>query len=136
MLKTIIIDDEAHIRDTLRKLLRMCCPQAEVIGEAAGVKDGMKKILTLHPDLVILDINLKDGTGYDLLHLIHPVNFRVIFISAFDRRSIQAFKLSSLAYLVKPFSTLDLARAIEEVEHTEVKYFDLILEALEANIRD
>ncbi len=136
MLKTIIIDDEAHIRDTLRKLLKICCPHVVVIGEAAGVADGLKKILALHPDLVILDINLKDGTGYDLLHLIHPVNFRVIFISAFDRRSIQAFKLSSLAYLVKPFSTLDLARAIEEVEHTEVKHFDLILEALEANIRE
>ena len=99
MLRTLIIDDEADIRDTLTKLLMLCCPQVDIVGEATGVSVGISKILEFHPDLVFLDINLKDGTGYDLLHALQPVSFKVIFISSFDKKAVQAFKLSSVALL-------------------------------------
>jgi two-component system LytT family response regulator len=136
MLRTLIIDDEAHIRDTLTKLLTLCCPQVDIVGEATGMSVGISKILELHPDLIFLDINLKDGTGYDLLHALQPVSFKVIFISSFDKKAVQAFKLSSMAYLQKPFNPVDIIEAIKQTEDMEVKNFDLCLEALEENIRD
>jgi len=83
MLRTIIIDDEPHIRDTLRKLLARHCPQVSVIGEASGVDDGIKAIKKLQPELVLLDINLEDGTAFDLLHSLNSVDFKIIFISGF-----------------------------------------------------
>ena len=136
MLRTLIIDDEPHIRDTLTKLLRLCCQNVDIIGEATGVSNGINKILELHPDLVFLDINLKDGTGYDLIHALQPIGFKIIFISSFDQKAVQAFRLSSVAYMQKPFNPVELIEAIKQVENMEVKDFDLCLEALEENIRE
>ena len=135
MLRTLIIDDEAHIRDTLTKLLRLCCQNVDIVGEATGVANGINKIQELHPDLVFLDINLRDGTGYDLLHALQPVSFKVIFISSFDQKAVQAFRLSSVAYMQKPFNPVELLEAIKQVENMEVKDFTLCLEALEENMR-
>ena len=135
MLRTLIIDDEAHIRDTLSRMLESFCPQVSVVGEAAGVADGISAIKELHPDLVLLDINMKDGTGFDLLHAFPKKNFKVIFISAFDKSTIQAFKLSGLEYLMKPVNPEEITAAINCVMKTESKYFELQLEALELNIR-
>lgn len=136
MLRTIIIDDEPHIRDTLTKLLRLCCQNVVIIGEATGVANGINEIQELHPDLVFLDISLKDGTGYDLLHALQPVSFKVIFISSFDKKTVQAFRLSSVAYMQKPFNPVELIEAIKQVENMEVEDFDLCLVALEENIRE
>jgi two-component system, LytTR family, response regulator len=115
MLRTVIIDDEAHIRDTLARLLESCCPHVSVVGEASGVADGIKAIKELHPDLILLDINMKDGTGFDLLNAFPEINFKVIFISAFDKNTIRAFKLSGLEYLTKPVNPEELAAAIKRV---------------------
>jgi len=135
MLRTIIIDDEPHIRDTLSKLITLCCPQVEIVGEAAGVASGISKIREAHPDLVFLDLNLNDGAGYDLLHAAHPVGFKVIFISAFDRKTLQAFRLSNVAWLMKPFDPVELIEAIKMAEESDVNDLSLCLEALEENIR-
>jgi len=135
MLRTIIIDNESHIRDTLNKLLTMCCPKVKVVGEASGVVSGMEKIRDEHPDLVFLDIQLNDGTGYELLHFLQPVGFKVIFISAFDRKTEQAFRLSNLACLTKPFNPVELIEVVKMAEESDVKDIALCLEALEANIK-
>jgi two-component system LytT family response regulator len=119
MLRTIIIDDEPHIRDTLRKLLARHCPQVSVIGEASGVDDGIKAIKKLQPELVLLDINLEDGTAFDLLHSLNSVDFKIIFISAFDRDNIQAIKLSSLEFLAKPINPEDLVKAVNNAESNQ-----------------
>jgi two-component system LytT family response regulator len=108
----------------------------ELVGEASGIVSGIEKILETNPDLVFLDINLKDGTGYDLIHALQPLDFKIIFISCFDSKAIQAFRLSSMAYLQKPFNPVELIGAIKQVENMKVKEFDLCLEALEENMRD
>jgi len=95
---------------------------------------GIKKIREVNPDLVFLDVKLKDGTVYDLLHAMQPLGFKVIFISFFNRKTIQAFKLSNVAYLMKPFNPIDLIKAIKQVESMELEHFDLYLQALEENI--
>jgi two-component system, LytTR family, response regulator len=135
MLRTIIIDDEPHIRDTLRKLLARHCPQVSVIGEASGVAEGIKTIMKLHPDLVFLDMNLNDGTGFDLIHSLHPIDFKIIFVSALDKDIIQAIKLSSLEFLSKPINPNELIAAVKYAERSEPRDLDLKLKALEVNVR-
>ena len=135
MLRTIIIDDEAHIRDTLARLLESNCPQVSVVGEACGVADGINAIKELHPDLVLLDINMKDGSGFDLLNAFSEINFKVIFISAFDKKTSQAFKLSGLEYLTKPVNPEEMSPSINRVMNMEFKNIALQLEALELKIR-
>lgn len=122
MLRTILIDDEAHNRDTLRKLLEQNCPQVRVVGEAPGVQTGIKLIRELIPELVFLDINMKDGTGFDLLNSFSSIDFEVIFVSAFDARTIQTIKLPRLEYLAKPVDPEKLVRAVKyaEQEHRRI----------------
>ena len=134
MLRTIIIDDEAHIRDTLTKLLVMTCPQVSIVGEASGVKEGINAIQTLQPDLVLLDINMKDGTGFDLLNAFTTIDFKVIFISAFDKDMIQSIKLSSLEFLTKPINPNELIAAVKHAEKSDLHDMALKLKALEANV--
>jgi two-component system LytT family response regulator len=120
----VIIDDESHIRDTLTRLLESNCQQISVVGDASGVADGIKAIKELHPDLILLDINMKDGTGFDLINAFPEINFKVIFISAFNKNTIQAFKLSGLEYLMKPVNPEELAAAVNRVMNLDFKYFE------------
>ena len=85
MLRTLIIDDETHCRNTLKKILQMNCQQVILVGEASGVATGLLAAEELKPDLVLLDTSLKDGSGFDFLNLLHSVDFKIIFISANDQ---------------------------------------------------
>ena len=113
MLRTLIIDDEAHIRDTLRKLLARHCPQVSVVGEATGVEDGRSMIQKLKPDLVLLDVNLQDGTGFDLLGKIKKPSFSVIFISAFNKETFRDFRLTGHGFLTKPVNPEELVSMVK-----------------------
>ena len=134
MIRTIIIDDEPHIRETLQKMLKRHCPEARVVGLAGGVQSGIEIIRNLEPDLVLLDINMGDGTGFELLHALSPVSFRVIFVSAMDKDMIRAFKLSGMEYLLKPVGPDKLKLAIQHVMQMETADFALQLQALEEDV--
>lgn len=132
MIRTIIIDDESHIRDTLRKLLARHCPQVIVVGEASGVAEGIRSIKKLQPELVLLDINMNDGTGLDLLQSLDLIDFKIIFVSAFDRDSIKSVKLSSLEFLSKPINPNELIKAVKHAEKPDPR--DMALEFLHFSI--
>ncbi|MEI6435300.1 MAG: response regulator [Bacteroidota bacterium] len=134
MLRTIIIDAETHIRETLAKLLARHRPWVVVVGKASGVKEGVNAILSLKPDLVFLDIDLKDGTGIDLLDSLNVIGFKIIFIAARDKNTIQAFKLSSVEYLLKPINADELKVALRQLEEIDQEGLALKLKALEANL--
>ena len=134
MVRTLIIDDELHIRDTLGIMLERFCPEVEVVGMASGVESGVQAIRELDPELVLLDIHMGDGTGFELLHALAPIHFHVIFISAMDRNTIRAFKLSGMEYLLKPVSAVELKMAIDRVMKAEMADFGLQLQALEGNV--
>jgi two-component system LytT family response regulator len=134
MLRTIIIDDEAHIRDTLTRMLASHCPQVCLVGEASGVNEGIDIIQSLHPELVLLDINMNDGTGFDLINAISSIDFKLIFISAFDKNMIQAFRLSDVEYLSKPINPVELTTAVKNVEQSDRKDLKLRLKALITNV--
>ena len=111
MLRTIIIDDEEHQRLNIDKMVKLYCPDLSVIAYANGVKTGVEAVKKYGPELVLLDINLDDGSGFDLLDALQPINFKIIFITAFDHYAIKAFRFNALDYLLKPIDPDELCRA-------------------------
>lgn len=135
MLRAIIIDDEAHVRESLTDMLKLHCPNAKVVGQAEGVKSGLKAIQTLHPDLVLLDIKMKDGTGFDLLEQLENIDFKIIFITAFDQYAIKAIKFSALDYLLKPIESIDLKNALDKADKISQKEVNTQLNTLANNLQ-
>lgn len=135
MLRTIIIDDEAHMRQTLEKLVKQTCQNIQLLPSADSVKTGVEAIQKHHPDLVLLDIQLNDGTGFDLLQKLQPVNFKVIFITAYDQYAIKAFKFSAIDYLLKPVDADELAEAVCKADKLMQQDFSSQLNTLEENMK-
>jgi len=125
MLRTIIIDDEPNARQVIANILELYCDNVEVIGQAENVKTGIRIIKKLKPDLVLLDIQMPDGSGFDLLKQIDNINFNFIFITAHEQYAIKAIKLSALDYVLKPINANELIDAIEKAELYPPKYEDI-----------
>ncbi len=119
MIRAIIIDDIPEARTVLKSDLENYCPSIEVVGEAEGVVTGAKCINELKPDLVFLDIQMKDGSGFDLLEILPIKNFKLIFTTASDEYALKAFKFSAVDYLLKPIDPDELMEAVNRVEHQE-----------------
>jgi two-component system LytT family response regulator len=134
MLKTIIVDDEEHVRETLIRLLAKHCPLVKVAGEAESVHQAFEMIVRTHPDLVLLDIHLGDGTGFDLLRMFDLPDFRVIFITAHDEYAIQAFRVSAVDFILKPINPDLLAEAVFRAQNMVQNELRIKLDALESNL--
>ncbi|WP_442592068.1 LytR/AlgR family response regulator transcription factor [Pedobacter sp. AW31-3R] len=115
ILKAILIDDELKSRTNLRQLLLEYCPNVEIIAEAGNAVEALKLIRELKPDLLFLDIEMGEVSGFDLLKLLNgQQNFEVIFVTAFDKYGIQAVKACAIDYLLKPINILELSTAVEK----------------------
>lgn len=112
MIKAIIIDDIEQARTTLKKDLEVYAPDVEVIGEANGVVEGAKLLKKVLPDILFLDIQLQDGSGFDLLDILHDIPFKIIFITASDAHAIKAFRYAAIDYLLKPIDPDELMASI------------------------
>lgn len=130
-LKIIIVDDETRIRTSLSHILQLHYPKASVVAEAENIQAAITAITLHSPDVVLLDIKMPGGTGFDLLQRLMPVKFKVIFITAFNDFAVQAFKFSAIDYLLKPVIPSDLVTALEkarermdlEMENIKLKTF-------------
>jgi two-component system, LytTR family, response regulator len=116
-LKCILIDDEFSGRIVLKELLGKYCPNVDIIGEAASVREAYEKINSLQPDFIFLDIQMPGENGFDLLKKFDEVNFNVIFVTSYDKYAITAIKFSALDYLLKPVDISDLAASVEKVKN-------------------
>lgn len=135
MIRSIIIEDELKSRDVLKSLLERYCSYVEVLAEAEGVADGIEKIKKHKPDVIFLDIQMPDGSGFRLLEKLDKIDFDVIFTTAFDQYAIRAFKYSALDYLLKPISPDDLINAVEKVRKRKLdKQINQNIEVLLGNI--
>ncbi|HYG40676.1 MAG TPA: LytTR family DNA-binding domain-containing protein [Cytophagales bacterium] len=134
-IRTVIIDDEQGARETLKKLIDLYCPGVQVVAEAEGVEEGLKTIKANDPDLVLLDIKMNDGTGFDLLKRIENPDFKIIFITAFDEFALSAIKFSALDYLLKPVEPEDLISSVHKAEQAlEQNILNLKIKTLLHNI--
>lgn len=118
MLRAIIIDDIDNIRQKNAALIQEHCPNVAIIAEADSVATGVAAIKKYLPDLVFLDVEMADGTGFDLLQKLMPVDFKVIFITAYEEFAIKAFRFSAIDFLLKPIDPADLVEAIKKAEET------------------
>ena len=135
MRKVLIIDDENRTRELIAKMIDSFGLDVKAIPEGENVQSGIEAIQKHQPDIVFIDIQMPDGTGFDVLRSIENKNFEVIFITAHEEFAIKAIKFSALDYLLKPVDTNEFRSALEKAlvrlaDNAEPHQF----EALQKNI--
>ena len=116
MINAVIIDDEPKNIKVMTNMLKEFCPQIRLVGDAHNSNDGKELILQKKPELVFLDIEMPYGNGFDLLDSLMPVDFEVVFVTAFDKYILQALKYSALDFLLKPLNIDELKNAVQNAE--------------------
>lgn len=111
-MKILVIDDEDNVRKTTVSLIKVFCNSDIEIDEANDVDSAKDKIKSFKPDLVFADVELKDKTAIDLFNSIPVFDFQIIFVTAFEKYAIDAFKFSAIDFLLKPLDPLMLEKAI------------------------
>src|SRR5574343_648309 len=135
MLRAIVIDDIESIRKKNISIIKSSCPNITIIGEADSVDSGVKLIKQLLPDIIFLDVEMSDGTGFDLLQKLKPVNFKVIFITGYEDFAIRAFRFSAIDYLLKPLQSEELIEAVKKAENSLTQeVFEMKLNNLFTNL--
>jgi two-component system LytT family response regulator len=134
-MKILIVDDEQSARENIKSIIELSGKEKAEVFEAASVKEGIKAIEEVRPNIVLLDINLPDGTGFDLLHQIRFTNFKLIFITAYEEFALKAFDFSAIDYIMKPVNPEKLVQAIQRAaEMVETENLNLKLKALFTNL--
>lgn len=136
MKKALIIDDENRTRELIAKMIDSFGFDIETLPVGENVQSGIQAIDELHPDIVFLDIQMPDGTGFDVLKSVKNKNFEVIFITAHEEFAIKAIKFSALDYLLKPIDPTELRAAVEKaIKAIDDKKEDSQFDALQHNIQ-
>ena len=137
MIKVLILEDEDAAAGRLQKLVTEILPETEFDGVIASVKKGVEWFNAHNmPDLIFADIQLSDGTSFDIFRQVN-VKSPVIFTTAYDAHALNAFKLNSVDYLLKPVKKTELITAIDKFKHIylnnkdENKNLQQLLEALQ-----
>lgn len=114
-MKALIVEDKAYIRKGLMNLLETFESEVEIIGECASVKEAVVVANACKPELVFLDINLTDGTGFDFLDQTEHLSFKTIFITAYEEYALKALKAGAVDYLLKPVDFDELQAALKKI---------------------
>jgi len=101
MIKAVVIDDEKKTHKIVGKIIAKHCKNIEIVASAENVADGVEIIQEHFPDIVFLDVNMPDGTGFDLLRKLKFYNFKLIFITAHEENALQAIKFSAIDFILK-----------------------------------
>lgn len=137
-MKVLIIDNDSSIREGLTSLLKKLCPQISEISEAEGVATGLRAVSDLKPELVFLDVEMDDGTGFDLVQKLGNYNFQLIFITAHNKYAVNAFKFSAIDFLLKPIDPIDLVvsvnKAMSQQKNRDLEHQIKLLEESLQNI--
>ncbi|CAN5471601.1 LytTR family DNA-binding domain-containing protein [soil metagenome] len=115
MIKTLIVEDEPGNIKIFRNMTEGYCPQVDICGEAGDVQTAFELIKRIPPQLVFLDIEIPGGNAFTLLDQLKPINFEIIFVTAYDSYTLKAIKYSALDYLLKPVSIEELISAVNKV---------------------
>lgn len=113
-LKVLIIDDESKTRSLLHKMIDSLNLDLSIYSCADSIKSGAKAIRNINPDIVLLDIQMPDGSGFDLLEQLYPKSFEVIFITAHEEYAIRAVKSIAIDYVLKPVDIEELEKALDK----------------------
>ncbi len=136
MLNVVIVEDEFHNRENLKALLQEVPDAVKILGEAGTKEEAVALIKGLKPDLVLMDIELNEGTGFDVLSELPSGGFEVVFTTAFEHYALKAIKFSSIDYLLKPIGQQELNEALDKArqkkdEALQKKQLELLLASLD-----
>ncbi|KAF2519800.1 response regulator transcription factor [Flavobacterium salilacus subsp. salilacus] len=143
MIKALLIDDDSNLRNGMKGLLGMYAPDINILGEVDSVKAGINAIEYHQPNVIFLDIQLGDGTGFDILEQLMQkrgsINAHVVFITAHEQYAVKAFRFSALDYLLKPVDPEDLRMVIEKIkkvlnDNESFAHIDLLLENIRKKV--
>jgi len=116
MLRVILVDNEIAALRSLELLLEKYCPEVEVLGTARSVKEGLDLVIKYSPDLVFLDIEMPANSGFELIEHSPEIDFQVIFVTAYNKYAVKAFKYSAVDYLLKPVEIDELQSAVKRAQ--------------------
>src|ERR1041385_6619437 len=102
MIRAVIVDDEVNSLEALQLQLNHYCPEVEIVAACVSAQEAVTVITKLKPELVFLDVEMPYLNGFELLEKLHPIEFAVIFTTAYGHFAIKAFKYSAVDYLLKP----------------------------------
>jgi len=143
MITAILIDDDANLRNGMKSFLARYAPEISIIGEADSVETGVATMQQLQPQVVFLDIQLGDGTGFDILEQLAAKNGKVtsniVFITAHEQYAIKAFRFSALDFLLKPVDPEELQKVVGKIKkvldrNDNYAHIDLLLENIRRKV--
>jgi len=143
MITAVLVDDDSNLREGMKVLLSRYAPEIRILGEAENVSDAVSVIDGMNPQVVFLDIQLANGTGFDILEKLTEKNGKiesqVVFITAHEQYAIKAFRFSALDFLLKPVDPEELQKVIEKIKNTVKKrdsfdHIDLLLENIRKKV--
>ncbi|HLA56751.1 MAG TPA: LytTR family DNA-binding domain-containing protein [Flavobacterium sp.] len=143
MITALLIDDDSNLRNGMKSMLERYAPEIRIIGEADSVETGIKSMDALSPQVVFLDIQLGDGTGFDILEQLALKNGKssshIVFITAHEQYAIKAFRFSALDFLLKPVDPDELQKVILKIKNVldknmDYAHIDLLLENIRKKV--
>lgn len=114
MIKAIIIEDEVHNRNNLKRLLENYCKVINIVAMAGDADEAIFLINKLNPQLIFLDIQMPGKDGFQMLQALGKYDFEIIFVTAFSEYGIKAIKFSAIDYLLKPVDITELKDAVDK----------------------
>ncbi len=108
----LIIDDDPFIRELLQDKLNQYFPEVHLLSTACSGREGLQKIASLQPELIFLDVEMADMTGFEMLAQLSDITFQTIFITSYSHYAIKAIRFNALDYLLKPLDLGELKKAI------------------------
>ena len=128
----LIVDDEPDARQVLANYLSAFCPRPCTVGQAGSVAEAFRMVRECPPDLLFLDVEMGDGTGFDLLDMLPRTDCQVIFTTAHNEFALKAFKYSAVDYLLKPIAPEDFTRAIDRASAVQAQSIRHLLKMVKA----
>ncbi len=133
-IKCLIVEDNARAAQIVAKTITSNFDEIEIVGIAEKLREARDKIAEFDPELLILDVNLPDGSAFELLKSLSSIDFNIIFTTAYSKYAIEAFKFSALDFLLKPHSPEELIIAVKKaIENFDQNNYQLQLEAFYHN---
>ena len=138
MIKAILVDDEPNNTQYVNELLKEHFPLVEIAAVCNDATEGMLLIDELKPNLVFIDVEMPGLTGFEVLQKLEPLNFEVIFITAYNHYALQAFEVNAVGYLTKPLQVDKFIKtttaAIQKIEKENInKHLFSLLQTNQAN---
>lgn len=116
MENAVVVEDEKAVLESFLDLLDSYCPEIKVVGTARNVEEAIALVKNKKPHIVFLDVELPDGTGFDVLRNIPVENVKVIFVTAYSDYALKAIKYSAIDYLLKPIIPDELIDAVNKAQ--------------------